>query len=278
MSPGPQAPGAARDGPGTSSPMPTQSPSRAGCRWPMCTSAFTETSPTARRARWRRTQGVPAPIVRRARPVPAGPFPLALAPGRALWSIGGVTSIWLPGATEPPTLEGRRIRLRAIRDDDADGLFVVFSDPEAMRFWSASPVADIEQIRERIRLVRDWFTAREGLQWAIALHDDDRCVGTATLFNISPPNRRAEFGCSLARMLWGQGIAREAVGMMLRFGFDHLGLERIEADIDPRNANSIRLVERMGFQREGVLRARWRVGGQVQDSALYGLLREDFRP
>jgi RimJ/RimL family protein N-acetyltransferase len=185
---------------------------------------------------------------------------------------------WLPGAKEPPTLEGRRIRLRATRDDDADGLFVVFSDPEAMRYWSTTPVADIAQIRERIRLVRDWFTAREGMQWAIALHDDDRCVGTATLFNISLGNKRAEFGCSLAKMLWGQGIAREAVGLMLRFGFDHLGLERIEADIDPRNGNSIRLVERMGFQREGLLRARWRVGGEVQDAAYYGLLREDFRP
>ena len=184
---------------------------------------------------------------------------------------------WLPQASEAPTLECRRIRLRATRDDDADGLFAVFSDAETMRYWSTRPVNDIEQIRERIRLVRDWFTAREGLQWAIALHDDDRCIGTATLFNISIANRRAEFGCSLARMLWGQGLAREAVGRMLRFGFDTMQLERIEADIDPRNAQSIGLAERLGFQREGLLRGRWRVGGEVQDSAIYGLLREDFR-
>lgn len=183
----------------------------------------------------------------------------------------------LPGTTEPPNLEGRRVRLRALRDDDADGLFVPFSDPEAMRYRSTMPVADLAQIRDRIRLVRDWFAAREGLQWAIALHADDRCVGTATLFNISRANRRAEFGCSLARMLWGQGIGREALGLMLRFGFDKLGLERIEADVDPRNAESIRLVERVGFQREGLLRARWRVGGEVQDSAFHGLLRPDFR-
>jgi RimJ/RimL family protein N-acetyltransferase len=184
---------------------------------------------------------------------------------------------WLPGAKEAPTIEGRRVRLRATRDADADGLYAVFSDAETMRYWSSTPVRDIEQVRERIRLVRDWFAAREGLQWAIALHGDDRCIGTATLFNISILNQRAEFGCSLARMLWGQGLAREAVGLMLRFGFDTLGLERIEADIDPRNGQSIGLAERLGFQREGLLRARWRVGGEVQDSAIYGLLREEFR-
>jgi RimJ/RimL family protein N-acetyltransferase len=111
----------------------------------------------------------------------------------------------------------------------------------------------------------------------IALVDDDRCIGTATLFNFSLANRRAEFGCSLARMLWGQGLAREAAALMLNFAFERMGLERIEADIDPRNGQSIGLVERLGFQREGTLRARWRVGGAVQDSAWYGLLKDEFR-
>ncbi len=64
---------------------------------------------------------------------------------------------------------------------------------------------------------------------------------------------------------------------MLRFGFDKLGIERIEADIDPRYAKSIRLVERVGFQRGGRRRARWRAGGEVQDNAQYGPLRPGFR-
>ena len=184
---------------------------------------------------------------------------------------------WLPGATGAPTLNGRRIRLRAMLEPDADGLYAVFSDAETMRYWSTTPVRDIAQVRERIKLVHEWFAAREGMQWAIALCDDDRCIGTATLFNISMANRRAEFGCSLARMLWGQGLAREAVSLMLRYGFDVLGLQRIEADIDPRNSQSITLAERLGFQREGLLRARWRVGGETQDSAIFGLLRDEFR-
>jgi RimJ/RimL family protein N-acetyltransferase len=58
--------------------------------------------------------------------------------------------------------------------------------------------------------------------------------------------------------------------------FDDLQLNRIEADVDPRNAASCRALERLGFLREGLLRERWIVGGEVSDSAMYGLLRADW--
>jgi len=64
--------------------------------------------------------------------------------------------------------------------------------------------------------------------------------------------------------------------MILRHLFDGMGLRRIEADIDPRNLASCRLVEKLGFVREGTLRERWHVNGEVCDSAIYGLLRRDF--
>ena len=65
--------------------------------------------------------------------------------------------------------------------------------------------------------------------------------------------------------------------MVLDHAFDTLGLRRIEADIDPRNTSSCKLVERMGFVREGLLRDRWCVAGEVSDSALYGLLALEWR-
>ncbi len=118
----------------------------------------------------------------------------------------------LPGTTAPPNLEERRVRLRALRDDDADGPCVRFSDPEVMRYRSTMPVAAPARIRDRTHPVRDGFATREGLQWAIALHADDHRVGTATRFNISLAERRAEFECLLARMLWGRasGAGRRA--------------------------------------------------------------------
>ena len=62
----------------------------------------------------------------------------------------------------------------------------------------------------------------------------------------------------------------------MQFAFEELGLHRVEADVDPRNARSLRLLERLGFQQEGLLRERYHVSGEIQDAALLGLLRTDW--
>lgn len=68
----------------------------------------------------------------------------------------------------------------------------------------------------------------------------------------------------------------EALRALVDYGFGPLDLNRIEADIDPRNEASARSLERLGFVREGLLRQRWIVDGVVSDSALYGLLTQDW--
>ena len=75
---------------------------------------------------------------------------------------------------------------------------------------------------------------------------------------------------------WGKGLATEAVRRVLQFGFERIGLHRVEAELDPRNTASARLLERIGFRYEGLLRERWWVYEEWCDSALYGLLRADF--
>ena len=108
------------------------------------------------------------------------------------------------------------------------------------------------------------------------LVEDDRIVGTCTLFNLDARNRRAEIGYALARDSWGQGLMSEALGALIAYAFGPLGLTRLEADVDPRNAPSIRIVEKLGFVREGLLRERWHVGGEAQDSLMLGLLRREW--
>ncbi|MGH8084295.1 MAG: GNAT family N-acetyltransferase [Lysobacter sp.] len=106
---------------------------------------------------------------------------------------------------------------------------------------------------------------------------NDRLIGATTLFAINHAQGRAEVGYALRASHWGRGLAQEALRLVLVHAFDTLVLRRIEADIDPRNGASCRLVERMGFVREGLLRDRWEVGGEASDSALYGLLARDWR-
>ena len=111
----------------------------------------------------------------------------------------------------------------------------------------------------------------------LVLPGDDRVLGTANLLHFDWPNRRAEVGYALIQPCWGKGFAGEAVAAMLEYGFETLDLHRIEAELDPRNGPSTRVLERHGFAREGLLRERCIVGDEISDSLLMGLLRSDYR-
>ena len=176
----------------------------------------------------------------------------------------------------PPALEGARVRLRAHRDDDLDDLHAVHSDPAVMRYWSTPAWTDVERTREGLAVARAGNDPDACLAWAIAGRGDDRLIGGVTVFRIDRAQGRAEVGYALRSSAWGRGHAQEALRLALAYAFEALALRRIEADIDPRNLASCRLVERLGFLREGLLRERWCVAGERQDTALSGLLARDF--
>jgi RimJ/RimL family protein N-acetyltransferase len=163
-----------------------------------------------------------------------------------------------------------------LRKTDADDLFAQHSDPRVMRYWSHAPWTHRDQAVERIaQLARDRAIA-EFYTWATTLDGADRLIGTVSLFAVNRTHQRAEVGYALTAQAWGNGYATEGLRLAIAFAFDSIGLTRLEADVDPRNEPSCRLVERVGFRREGLLRQRWHVAGEVTDSAIYGLLRSEY--
>jgi [ribosomal protein S5]-alanine N-acetyltransferase len=173
---------------------------------------------------------------------------------------------------EHTRLETERLVLRPLEDGDVDPLFALFSDAETLRYWSRLPMTDRREARAVIDDDARGFAAGSAIRWGLARRDDGRLIGTATLFKLEPAHRRAEIGYILERGSWGRGYMREALAAVLAHGFGALALHRIEADVHPGNAASIRLLEHFGFVREGLLRERWRVGGEVSDSLVLGLL------
>jgi RimJ/RimL family protein N-acetyltransferase len=169
-----------------------------------------------------------------------------------------------------------RLLLRPLAAPDAPMLFRIFSDVRVMRYWSGPPWTSPAEAQALIERDRREMAAGEHIRLAIVRKADQRLLGTCSLFNFAPQSRRAEVGYGLATEAWGQGYTQEAVGALLRHAFDTLGLNRVEADIDPRNEASALSLERLGFVKEGHLRERWIVDGEVSDSALYGLLRRDW--
>ena len=176
-----------------------------------------------------------------------------------------------------PTLHGERIALRRLTRDDVDALFAVFGDPEVMRFWSTPPHVDRSEAASLVERIDAAVAARTLFQWGIVPHEVGAVIGTCTLVGIDWSNRRAEIGFALARAHWRRGYATDALRRVLRYAFDELGLTRLEADVDPRNGASLRTLERLGFRREGLLRERWFVAGEVQDSVILGLLAREWR-
>ncbi|QRK04957.1 GNAT family N-acetyltransferase [Archangium violaceum] len=184
----------------------------------------------------------------------------------------------LIGATTLPTLETPRLRLRWMTEADVPALFALFSDLEVTRYWGWSAYTEEAQAEKLLRDIHKSFAERSLFQWGFVRREDDRVVGTCTLSDLSGQHERASLGYALNRAYWGHGYGREAVGRVVEFGFTTLALHRLEADVDPRNAGSIKVLEDLGFQREGFQRERYFINGERQDAVMYGLLRSEWRP
>lgn len=169
-----------------------------------------------------------------------------------------------------PVIVTERLRLRARTPDDAEGLFPTLADPAWMTWWSHPPATSIEEVRADFAADRAPWRC-----WAITRGDDDRAIGFVGAGE-KRQGKVSEIGYLLEPAASGAGIAREAVGAVIGQLFAE-GQRRVIADIDPDNAASIALVERLGFTLEGRMRAEWETHIGVRDSLIYGLLAMEWR-
>jgi [ribosomal protein S5]-alanine N-acetyltransferase len=174
-------------------------------------------------------------------------------------------------------LKTERLRLRPLDAADAPDLMLIFSDPRVMRYWSTPAWTGLEQAQAFIERSQEAQRSGEALRLGIVRVGDGLLIGQCTLFSLSAQSRRAEIGYAMRADAWGHGLMHEALCALLDHGIGEMQLNRIEADIDPRNTASARSLERLGFAREGLLRERWIVAGEVSDTALYGLLARDWQ-
>ena len=177
-----------------------------------------------------------------------------------------------------PTLQTPRLRLRPLAESDVADVFAVFSDPVVMRYWDGPVMQTLHDAMKYIDHIHLGFRHRDFFQWGIADASTDAVIGTCTLIHLSAVHERAEIGFALRQTHRGKGFGSETVQAIVEFAFTTLGLHRIEADVDPRNDRSLRLLERFGFEREGCLRERYFLNGERQDAVMMGLLRSKWKP
>lgn len=174
-----------------------------------------------------------------------------------------------------PVIETERLTLKPLAIDDSDSLLEIFSDSEVMRYWNTSPWTTIQDSIDFINESNDSMQRKESLILGVYLKSTGELAGKCMLFSYDKESKRAEIGFGLGRSSWKKGYIREAGEALIQYGFNSLGLRRIEAEIDPDNQSSAKALEKLGFSREGLLRQRWEVNGIVSDSAMYGRLVSD---
>jgi len=178
--------------------------------------------------------------------------------------------------THFPRLATDRLLLRDVGPNDADALFAILSDEEAMAFYGHPPHRSLDDTRALIAQIQARYARREGIRWGIALKDDGRLIGSCNFHGFDDGFHRAETGYELQRAFWGQGVMAEAMAAILAYGFTELGLHRVEAVIDDANARSKGLLLKLGFGYEGTLRERYHSRGRFEDEYYYGLLAHEW--
>jgi len=172
----------------------------------------------------------------------------------------------------PRELHTRDLYIRPSTIEDADGLFAMLSDSESMEYWSDPPINHIDEAIRVLQEDIDSDAKGNSMCWSIILNGQDKMVGKCILFNYSQKNYRAEIGYIINRDYWRRGFAQQALEALIGFAFNTLELHRIEADVDPENAGSLGILEKLGFEREGLFRDRWYLSGKWVDSVMLGLL------
>lgn len=177
-----------------------------------------------------------------------------------------------------PSLHTDRLRLRAFEPTDADALFALHSDAHVLRYWDSPTWSDRGRAERFIAVCRDMEVQGTGTRLAVDRASDGAFIGWCTVARWNPVHRSASLGYCYSDAAWGHGYATEAARALLRWAFDTLDLNRVQAETDTRNAASARVLEKLGFVREGTLREDCVVDGEVSDSWVFGLLRREWSP
>ena len=172
-----------------------------------------------------------------------------------------------------PVLHTERLDLVEIRQEHLEDIFKIFGDSRVTEYYNIVTLKEVEEAQKFVDHFRNRFAERAGVRWGIALKGQSNIIGTIG-FNNFAKGHRANIGYDLQQQHWGRGYLTEALKAVAAFGFKELGINRIEAEVMPGNVASERVLDKVGFAFEGVLRDWMLWNAKHYDMRMYSLLRE----
>ncbi len=174
-----------------------------------------------------------------------------------------------------PQLETKNIILREIQLSDAEAVFQFFSDVDVLKYHDAEVFTSVERATRLINHWHDRFLSRQGIRWGIVRKNENIIIGTCGYRFWGKPLFCAEIGYELTKAYWRQGIMSDALKTIIKFGFESQ-LNRIEATVMLENTASMKLLKKLGFIEEGVLREYGFWKEQFHDLKIFSLLKKDY--
>jgi len=175
-----------------------------------------------------------------------------------------------------PTIETPRLTLRQPNKADAGGLLRALQDEAVLRYFGMEPLQTRQDALDEIAWFNRLAAESKGLWWIITKKGQGQYLGDLGFFKYEKKHARVEVGYKLLPVHWGQGFATEALRHVVAHGFATMGLNRIEALVDPRNTASLRLLGKLGFAKEGLLREYEFERGAPVDLAMLSLLKREW--
>lgn len=175
-----------------------------------------------------------------------------------------------------PNLKTKRLCLTEVKADHASEIFMVFSNPEVVKYYGMDPFDKLAQAEQIVQHFKKIYETKKGIRWAIFIEDGNHFVGTVGLNNLSLGTKKAEVGFEIHPNYWRSGITSEALLAVLDYSFDILNLHRVGAVTFPENDASIGLLKKHRFVEEGKLRKYLFQNGQSHDALMFSLLHTEW--
>ena len=174
-------------------------------------------------------------------------------------------------------LETGRLILRRFTEDDAQTMFDNWaSDPDVTRHLTWQPHTDPQVTRE---LLRNWaanYADPSCYQWAIVLKEINEPIGSISVVSMNEKHDIVSIGYCIGKKWWHQGITSEAFEAVIRFMFDEVGVNRLEARHNVENPNSGKVMHKCGLQYEGTLRQAASDNTGIVDLCVWSILRSEY--
>ena len=171
-----------------------------------------------------------------------------------------------------PTLETERYNLRKLNESDIEDFFAIRSEKESMQYISRPLAKNHQDVIELMGRTHDLFLAREGINWAISEKGNSALMGTIGFYRMKKEHFRAEVGYQLQKKYFRKGVMYEVLQEVVKYGFEVMKLHSIEADINPDNIASRKLLEKSNFKKEGMFKENFFFEGKFYDSEIYSLM------